>query len=657
LAGSIRSQAQVSPEADFPPGGGELGRLIRGHDWSRTSLGPVATWPPSLRTAVNIVLQSPLPMVMLWGPDGVMIYNDAYSGFAGRRHPSLLGSKVLEGWTEIADFNARVLQVGLSGGAVSFRDQELTLHRNGKPEQVWMDLHYGPILGDDGRPAGVLATVIETTERVLAARRQAFVYALGERIRESNDPVEIVTTSARMVGEHLRADRVHWAEIDEAAGLFTVQRDWTAGDLPSVVGRHRLDDFGPELLAALRAGQLVAIDDFDSDPMTAGAVAEAFPALKAAIVAPLVRDGRWRAALCVHSRTPRPWGDEELDLVREVAGRTWAAIRRAAAESRVRESEARFRALVNATSEAIYRVNSDWSELRQLEGRGFLADTAGPQPAHMDRYLFPEDVPLVLEAVQEAVAEKKPFQLEHRVRRVDGSEGWIFSRAVPVFGPDGEIVEWFGAASDITARKEAEGHLSLVINELNHRVKNNLAMTQAIAAQTFRNCEDAERAQADFEARIMALAQANDLLTGERWVGASLRGVVEQALQAHARPDGRRLAVEGPEVELTPKTALSLSLALHELATNAVKYGAWSIPEGRVTVEWTTRSADDGPRLHLEWRESGGPRVEPPRRRGFGSRLIERGLAAEMGGTVQLQFHPEGLACVVDAPLRPEFRR
>ncbi len=150
---------------------GQTGRIIAERDWSQTSLGPLSTWPQSLLTALGMVLLSPVPIVMLWGEDGVMLYNDAYSLFAGGRHPELLGSKVREGWPEVADFNDNVMRTVLGGGTLAYRDQELTLYRHGRAEQVWMNLDYSPVLDDTGRPAGVIAIVIETTERILADRR------------------------------------------------------------------------------------------------------------------------------------------------------------------------------------------------------------------------------------------------------------------------------------------------------------------------------------------------------------------------------------------------------------------------------------------------------------------------------------------------------
>jgi PAS domain S-box-containing protein len=154
----------------FLNSGGELAGLIGRFDWGSTSLGPLDAWPQSLRTSVDLILRSHVPIVSLWGADGIMIYNDAYAVFAGGRHPQLLGSKVLEGWHEVADFNAHVLKVGLAGGTLAFKDQELVLHRHGQPETIWADLDYSPVFDEAGRPFGIIAIVVETTERLKAQR-------------------------------------------------------------------------------------------------------------------------------------------------------------------------------------------------------------------------------------------------------------------------------------------------------------------------------------------------------------------------------------------------------------------------------------------------------------------------------------------------------
>ncbi|MDQ0318691.1 signal transduction histidine kinase/DNA-binding response OmpR family regulator [Pararhizobium capsulatum DSM 1112] len=149
---------------------GELAGLIAAHDWSLTSIGCVTTWPQSLKTTIALVLQSPVPIVTLWGEDGIMIYNDAYSVFAGGRHPQLLGSKVREGWPEVADFNDNVMKVGLAGGTLAYTDQKLSLQRSGQLEPAWMNLDYSPIIGESGKPIAVMAIVVETTSKVKAER-------------------------------------------------------------------------------------------------------------------------------------------------------------------------------------------------------------------------------------------------------------------------------------------------------------------------------------------------------------------------------------------------------------------------------------------------------------------------------------------------------
>ena len=178
------SLSDISSPPDAPGfslSGGETARLIRSYDWGATPLGPMARWPQSLKTVTAFLVRSQAPIVLLWGEDGVMIYNDAYSIFAGGRHPHLLGSKVREGWPEVAAFNDNVMKVGLAGGTLAYKDQELTLHRSGKPEQVWMNLDYSPVVDESGRPGGVIAIVVETTNRVLADRRSV---AAQERQRQ-----------------------------------------------------------------------------------------------------------------------------------------------------------------------------------------------------------------------------------------------------------------------------------------------------------------------------------------------------------------------------------------------------------------------------------------------------------------------------------------
>jgi two-component sensor histidine kinase len=210
------------------------------------------------------------------------------------------------------------------------------------------------------------------------------------------------------------------------------------------------------------------------------------------------------------------------------------------------------------------------------------------------------------------------------------------------------------AQREIAERRQAEQHRELLINELNHRVKNTLATVQSVAAQTLRDSALEHAVREALDARLIALSDAHNLLTEQNWESATLGAVVEMALRPYRSERGDRFNVGGPEVHLAPKTALAVAMALHELTTNAIKYGALSNDTGRVAIEWdlTLTGGPDERRLRMSWRESGGPPVQQPKRRGFGTRLVARGLSAELGGTVDLAFAPEGVICTIDAPLR-----
>jgi PAS domain S-box-containing protein len=227
-------------------------------------------------------------------------------------------------------------------------------------------------------------------------------------------------------------------------------------------------------------------------------------------------------------------------------------------------------------------------------------------------------------------------------RRKDRTPVDVSLTASPIRGPNGRIVGGSKIARDISERKRYEGHREWLMNELNHRVKNTLATVQSLAMQTLRNATTLAEGRAAFEARLLALAKAHDVLTREHWEGAGLDKVVADAIAAYAGDvHESRFQIAGPEVRLQPKAALALSMALHELATNAVKYGALSNGVGSVGISWRLTPGDPQ-RFQLSWVESGGPPVDVPRRRGFGSRLIEQGLSQDLAGEVLLDFDRSG---------------
>jgi two-component sensor histidine kinase len=233
-------------------------------------------------------------------------------------------------------------------------------------------------------------------------------------------------------------------------------------------------------------------------------------------------------------------------------------------------------------------------------------------------------------------------------RRNDGSEVPVDIGLSPISTPEGMMV--MAAIVDISARKRAESHRELLVAELNHRVKNTLAVVQGIAYQTFRAGNGPPDLRKAFEERLVALAQAHNLLTEANWEHASIKELVEVTTEARGA-NATRVALSGPDVRLMPKQAVSLAMALHELCTNAKKYGSLSNHGGTVMLDWSI-TRDQHATLKLSWRECNGPPVEAPKRRGFGTALLERTLAQDLEGEVVLTFHPSGLICSISAPMR-----
>jgi two-component sensor histidine kinase len=308
---------------------------------------------------------------------------------------------------------------------------------------------------------------------------------------------------------------------------LTTLVDWRADGMPDMKGRHLLTPFGSFLCDEMRAGRIFVIDDALSEPRVE-ACKDVFVALQsiAVITVSLVKEGQLRAALYIHNTTRRQWTSSEIELCRDVAERTWAAVERARSDARQR----------------------------------------------------------------------------------------------------------------------------LMINELNHRVKNTLATVQSVAAHSFKLGEP-ETARAAFEARLFALSKTHDVLTRENWEGANLRDIVTEAMAPYRRDNAERFTLVGEPVQLPPRIALPLAMALHELSTNAAKYGAFSTASGEVLIEWKLIDAGNGPHLSLNWTETNGPLTQKPTHKGFGSRLIERGLTRELGGKVDLDYRPTGLVCALSLPL------
>lgn len=464
----------------FLAGGGDCAGLIAALDWNATPLGPIAHWPQSLKTATAMLLRSPVPIVMLWGEDGVMLYNDAYSVFAGGRHPQLLGSNVREGWPEVADFNDHVMRVGLAGGTLRYQDQELTLHRHGRPEQVWMDLDYSPVLDERGEPAGVICILAETTDRVTNTRRTQFLLSLADALRPLTTRNAIMALAAERLGKWLNANRAFYAEISSDM-VMRIDCDYCDG-VQSLAGAHSLASFGSGLLDAYRTGAPVVVPDIPGNMQLCEATRAALAERRVAafIDVLLFDETEWVGVLAVQSATPRAWTPAEESLVQEVGERVKNAVERARAEEDLRRlnetleeqvatrsaerdrlwnlsqdmlARAGYDGMMSAVSPAWSRVLG-WSEA-ELLSRGYA------------RFMHPEDEPHTLAAIAQMAATHRPNRFENRIATSTGEWKHVEWTVAPE--ADGE--NFVAVGRDLTEAKEREADLEIAREALRQSQK------------------------------------------------------------------------------------------------------------------------------------------------------------------------------------------
>jgi PAS domain S-box-containing protein len=316
------------------------------------------------------------------------------------------------------------------------------------------------------------------------------------------------------------------------------------------------------------------------------------------------------------------------------------------AEAALRAARERLAATYEGALAGIAEVNSGGRFVRVNEA--FCSLTGYSRDELMERTIFdlthPDDADKDRRSFARQVAgEIDRYETEKRYLAKGGRVVWIQVISSTVRNEDGGFGYGVRVILDITDRKDSERRQRLLLDELNHRVKNTLATVQSLAAQTVRSCTTAEEFSKRFEPRLIALSHAHDRLTRNQWEGANLRDIVEEELGAHAATAGRTSA-SGPDVTLPPRASLSISMALHELATNAAKHGSLSVPDGQIAVTWEIeRDQADAPRaISIGWNESGGPPAEAPRETGFGSRLL-RITAEELDGKMETCYAPDGL--------------
>ncbi|MDM9627675.1 PAS domain S-box protein [Rhizobium sp. S152] len=582
--------------------------MIEGGAWDDSILGHPSRWPACLASALDIMLPSHAQIVMFWGEQYVALYNDAYAPSIGLRHPRAFGRPARENWSELWDDLEPLLRHVLeTGETVSAKDRPFYIERHGHPENVYFDISYSAIRDERGKVRGVFCIVSETTERM---RSQLALKESEERLQA------LFSQSAAGIGQ------------TELSGQITL------------VNRRFSEMLGykDNELVGMSFKDITSVDDLpEAEKRFEHLVAtgESFDMEKRCVC----KDGRqvWTAI------SVSPLRDEK-GAVRQVG---FIAID-ISASKRAQEAERQLASIVASSNDAILSIDLDmtitaWNAAAE-KLYGYTGDEAVGQSVLM---LLPEDrrdeEPEILRKI--SAGETIHLYETQRLRK-DGRLVDVQLSVSPIYDSNGKAVGASKMSQDITARKEAERLQNVLIGELNHRVKNVFATVMAISRQTLDRDGSGPDEVASFNARLMSMAHAHDLLTHSDWQRADLVDLVKQVLEPYP-PEA--FDIDGTSVLLPQKAVVSFALAVHELATNAAKYGALSAPEGLVAITW--HCDEETGRLTFRWMERNGPAVEQPSRKGFGSRLIERLLAAELNGRSRICYDPAGVVCKIEALL------
>ncbi len=543
--------------------------------------------------------------------------------------------------------------------------------RQGRPERLEYEV---PTLGrwyqayvypqDDARVT-VLYEDISDRKAADAARhaseeRQAFLLSLGDAMRSEVTASDKIRIAARLLGERLNASRVLYAEYDWGRGVADIFNGWFADGAQPFPSVMRLEAYEGQALNDLRAGRTVRVDHVGLLAGEPGFAAIAEVGVQALLSPPLMIDGTLAMNLSVHQHEPRHWTDAEVALVQEVAERLWAEVVRARAEAALRESEERFQHFAKASAAGLWIRDAGTLAMEYVSPAistiyGIPPDAMLGDPKRWAALIVPEDRDTALAHLEQARAGEAVVH-EFRVQRpVDGSFRWIRNVDFPLHD-NGRIARIGGIAEDVTETKLAAEHSAVLLAELQHRVRNIMAMIRSITARTGERAESVPDYAALMAGRLLTLARVQALLTRAANAGVGILGIVRGELAAQALHEGQ-YTIDGPDLVLAPKAAEVLTLAVHELTTNALKYGGLSVPDGHVTVRWATFERRGATWLGFDWNETGAPASAPPdpatpRRRGFGSELIEGRVPYELRGRGRVDIEPGGARCHLEFPLR-----
>jgi PAS domain S-box-containing protein len=486
-------------------------------------------------------------------------------------------------------------------------------------------------------------------EEALAERahEQAALYRFTDSLQRAATLKDTYDAALDAILSALRCDRASILMFDQAGMMrFAAWRNLSDGYRWAVEGHS---PWTPDS----RDPEPVCIDDLETaDIPESLKVTVRSEGIAALAFIPLVSKGRLIGKFMAYHSKPHKFTASDVDLAVTLARQLGFGIGRLNAERaryRAEEETRRLAAIVESSDDAIVSkdLNSIITSWNYGAERLFGYKAAEVQGKHIS-VLFPADkVSEEADILARIRRGERIEQYETVRRRKDGTLFDVSLTVSPVKDESGRIVGAAKIARDITDRKRAEAQRELLVAELSHRVKNTLATVISIQQQSFSKAPSMEEARHSFSARIRALAQTHGRLAEGAWAGVALNTLLQDELAPYSGDDGNNIRIDGPAVTLTPKSALTLGMAIHELATNAAKYGALSVKNGLVAVTWAMENGV----LNIQWTERGGPRVTPPSRSGFGRVLLERALASDLQGEVTLDFAPQGLTCLIALPL------
>lgn len=622
----------TSEDQAFLAGGGEMGERIRSHNWAATPLGSPSTWPTALRSAVSIMLGSSFPTAIYWGPELRLLYNDAWAPIPAERHPDALGRAGKGVWPDIWHIvGPQFEDVLRTGKGVSTFDQMLPMVRNGLAQETYWNYSLSAIRNDDGGIAGVFNQGHETTGRVLAERRL-------RQLNESLEEQVAARTGERNELWALSRDIMLRCGFD--GRILTVNPAWT-----EVLG-WREDELIGRLLF-----DFIHRDDLEYT-RTAAASHKAGGSYSSFENRYRRRDGTYRWI---------SWSTRPTDAVITAVGRditmdkeaaealslTEEALRQAQ-ERELEASEAKYQVLTNAMPQMVWSTLRDgFHDYYNAQWYEFTGVPVGSTDGEGWNGMFhPDDQERAWERWRHSLATGEPYEIEYRLRHHSGDYRWVLGRALPVRDPKGAIIRWIGTCTDIDESKRSAERNELLSRELSHRIKNIFAVISGLVSLTGSRKGELRPIVKELLGRIAALGRAHEFARPHSAQSApkvgesTLHGLLSVLLSPYSVDGSCRISIRGADPMVDDKGATPLALVIHELATNAAKYGALSTSEGHVTID----ISDQGGKLELIWTENGGPPITgSPTRHGFGTDLAELSVSRQLGGEISKEWPPEGL--------------